>query len=131
MTDVIRSDSPRRSPMGALAVAGLVIGILWFTALTILLAIKVANGFGDNETDIYMAIFLGMVFVLLGVVVDVYRRGVRRAGRPGTPPGGGSPPAETGPRRPAPAPRHSSSKSATFTTFPPLAFHHCGVGNFV
>ena len=74
MTDVIRSDSPRRSPMGALAVAGLVIGILWFTALTILLAIQVANGFGDNETDIYMAIFLGMVFVLLGVVVDVYRR---------------------------------------------------------
>ena len=60
--------------MGALAVAGLVIGILWFTALTILLAIQVANGFGDNETDIYMAIFLGMVFVLLGVVVDVYRR---------------------------------------------------------
>ena len=60
--------------MGALAVAGLVIGILWFTALTFLLAIQVANGFGDNETDIYMAIFLGMVFVLLGVVVDVYRR---------------------------------------------------------
>lgn len=74
MTELIRSDIPRRSSMAALAIGGLVVGILWFTGLTVLLAFQVDGGFADALTDTYMAVFLGMVFLLMAVAVDLYRR---------------------------------------------------------
>lgn len=74
MTEIIRSDTPRRSSMAALAIGGLIVGILLFTGLTVLLALQVANGYADAEADTYMALFLGVVFVLAAVATDIYRK---------------------------------------------------------
>jgi len=74
VTEIIRTDPPHRSAMAALAIGGLVVGVLWFTALAILLALQVSAGVSDGLTDTYMALFLGMVFVLAAVATDVYRR---------------------------------------------------------
>ncbi len=35
MTELIRSDAPRRSSMAALAIGGLIIGVVWFSFLTL------------------------------------------------------------------------------------------------
>ncbi len=74
MTELIRSDAPSRSSMAALAIGGLVVGILWFSILTVIVALQVLGGAEDAQADSYMAIFMGMVFLLLAVAVDVYRR---------------------------------------------------------
>ncbi|HYT00425.1 MAG TPA: hypothetical protein VEO20_07130 [Thermoplasmata archaeon] len=74
MTDLIRSDAPRRSSMAALAIAGLVVGIVWFSILTMIVAVQVLQGIEDAAADSYMAIFMGMVFLLLAVALDVYRK---------------------------------------------------------
>ena len=74
MTTLIRSDAPRRSAMAALAIAGLVVGTLWFSALVIFLALQVLNGNYPNDADAYASLFLGMIFVCLAVAVDIYRR---------------------------------------------------------
>ncbi len=74
MTELIRSDAPRRSSMAALALAGLIVGIVWFSLLTIVIALQVLSGIEDAQADSYMAVFMGMVFLLLAVAVDVYRK---------------------------------------------------------
>ncbi len=74
MTELIRSDAPSRSSMAALAIGGLVVGILWFSILTVIVALQVLGGAEDAQADSYMAIFMGMIFLLLAVAVDVYRR---------------------------------------------------------
>jgi threonine/homoserine/homoserine lactone efflux protein len=74
MTELIRSDAPGRSSMAALAIGGLIVGILWFTILTVVLAIQDLSGFADSQTDSYMALFMGMVFLLLAVAIDIYRK---------------------------------------------------------
>lgn len=74
MTTLIRTDAPRRSAMAALAIAGLVVGTLWFSALVIFIALQVLNGNYPNDADAYTALFLGMVFVCTAVAVDIYRR---------------------------------------------------------
>jgi len=74
VTELIRSDAPSRSSMAALAIGGLVVGILWFSILTVIVALQVLGGAEDAQADSYMAIFMGMVFLLLAVAVDVYRR---------------------------------------------------------
>src|SRR2546428_1821646 len=74
MTELIRSDAPRRSSMGALAIGGLIIGIIWFSILTVILSIQDLNGFADSQTDSYMAVFMGMGFLLFAVAIDVYRK---------------------------------------------------------
>ena len=74
MTELIRSDAPRRSSNAALAIGGLVVGIVWFSVLTVVIALQVLSGTEDAQADSYMAIFMGMVFVLLAVATDVYRK---------------------------------------------------------
>lgn len=74
MTTLIRSDAPRRSAMAAVAIAGLVIGGLWFSALSVFLALQAASGTYPNDVNVYMSLFLGMVFVCATVAVDIYRR---------------------------------------------------------
>ena len=74
MTELIRADAPRRSAMASLALAGLIVGVIWFSLLTILIAVQVLSGIEDAQADAYMALFMGMVFVLLAVAVDVYRK---------------------------------------------------------
>ncbi len=74
MTTLIRSDAPRRSAMAAVAIAGLVIGSLWFSALVIFLALQVLNGNYPTDADAYTALFLGMIFVCTALAIDVYRK---------------------------------------------------------
>ncbi len=74
MTELIRSDAPKRSSMAALAIGGLIVGVVWFSILTILVAVEVLSGITDAQADSYMAIFLGMVFLLLAVAIDIYRK---------------------------------------------------------
>lgn len=74
MTEMIRADSPRRSAMAALALGGLVVGIVWLSLLTVVIALQVSAGIEDAEADTYMALFMGMVFVLFAVALDVYRK---------------------------------------------------------
>ena len=74
MTTLIRSDAPRRSAMAAIAIGGLVVGALWFSALTVFLALQAAGGTYPNAINVYTALFLGMVFLCATAAVDIYRR---------------------------------------------------------
>ncbi len=74
MTELIRSDAPRRSSMAALAIGGLIIGIVWFSLLTVVISVQVLAGVEDAQADSYMAVFLGMIFLLLTVALDIYRK---------------------------------------------------------
>jgi len=74
VTEIIRADAPRRSTMAALAIGGLVVGILWFTALTVVVAQQVMSGIVDANANAAMGVFLGMVFILFAVALDVYRK---------------------------------------------------------
>ncbi|HKZ89034.1 MAG TPA: hypothetical protein VJ300_02125 [Thermoplasmata archaeon] len=74
MTEIIRADSPRRSSMAAVAIGGLVVGILWFTALTIVVAQQVMSGVSDVNANAAMGVFLGVVCLLFAVALDVYRK---------------------------------------------------------
>ncbi len=64
--------------MAALAIGGLVIGALFFAVLVVVIALQVIadsqTGPYDPNADTYVAIFSGMIFVLGGVAVDIYRR---------------------------------------------------------
>ena len=60
--------------MAALALGGLIIGILWFSILTVIIALQDLSGISDSQTDSYMALFMGMVFLLLTAAIDIYRR---------------------------------------------------------
>jgi len=60
--------------MAALAIGGLIVGVIWFSILTVVIAIQVLTGVEDAQADSYMAVFMGMVFVLLAVAIDLYRR---------------------------------------------------------
>src|SRR3989442_13725804 len=74
VTELIRGDAPRRSSMAALAIGGLIVGILWFSILTVVVALQDLSGISDTQTDSYMALFMGMVFLLLPAGTDIYRR---------------------------------------------------------
>ncbi len=60
--------------MAAVAIAGLVIGSLWFSALVVFLSLGVLGGYYPNEVDSYVALFLGMVFICAAVAIDLYRK---------------------------------------------------------
>jgi len=51
VTELIRADAPRRSSMAALAIGGLVVGILWFSALSVIVAWQVLSGIADVNAD--------------------------------------------------------------------------------
>src|SRR5438094_7299405 len=74
MTEIIRTDAPRRSAIASLALGGLVVGVVWFSILSVIIALQVLSGFEDGQADTYMAVFLGMVFLLLTVALDIYRK---------------------------------------------------------
>ena len=67
MTELIRSDAPPRSLGAVVAMAGLAIGTLFFTILSFL-----GIAFGWNQAVV--AFWFGVVFLLLAVFFDVYRR---------------------------------------------------------
>jgi hypothetical protein len=74
VTELIRSDAPRRSAMAALALGGLIIGVLWFSILSVIIALQDLSGISDSQTDSFMALFMGMVFLLLAFAIDIYRK---------------------------------------------------------
>ena len=73
MTELIRSDSPQRSAMAGVALGGVVIGALIFSFLTALIAYEALAGDYPPESDFYMGLFMGMVFLLAGIALDIYR----------------------------------------------------------
>jgi hypothetical protein len=74
VTELIRVDAPRRGATAAIALAGLIVGIIWFSALTVVIAAQILSGTEDVQADTYMAVFMGMVFLLLALALDVYRK---------------------------------------------------------
>lgn len=74
MTELIRVDAPRRSAIAGVALAGLIVGIIWFSILTVVIAVEILRGLRDSQADAFMAVFMGMVFLLLTVAVDIYRK---------------------------------------------------------
>ncbi|TLZ69829.1 MAG: hypothetical protein E6K10_09825 [Methanobacteriota archaeon] len=74
MTDIIRSEAPRRSLGALLAMAGLAAGALLFTILGFM-----GIAFEWPQTNYInpmatVTFWFGMVFLLLAVFLDVYRR---------------------------------------------------------
>ena len=74
MTELIRSDAPHRSAMAGIALGGVVIGALIFSFLTALIAYEALAGTYPPESDFYMGLFMGMVFLLAGIALDIYRK---------------------------------------------------------
>jgi len=74
VTEIIRAGAPRRSSMAALAIGGLVLGILVLTAATVIIAQQVITGVKDRNADAALSVFVGMIFVLFAVALDVYRK---------------------------------------------------------
>src|SRR5438128_10276360 len=74
VTELIRSDAPRRSSMAALAIGGLIVGILWFSILTVVVALQDLSGISDTQTDSYMARFLGTPFRLRTAALPTYSK---------------------------------------------------------
>ncbi len=60
--------------MAAVAIGGLVIGSLWFSALVVFLSLQVLGGNYPNDANIYVALFMGMIFICATVAVDIYRK---------------------------------------------------------
>lgn len=60
--------------MAALAIGGLVVGALWFSALTVIIALQVLNGNYPADADGYEALFVAMIFLLAAVAIDIYRK---------------------------------------------------------
>ncbi len=67
MTDIVRTDTPRQSTSGVIAMAGLGLGMVLFAVLTIL-------GVFYAWDDLWLSVWFAMIFVLLAVFLDVYRR---------------------------------------------------------
>jgi len=67
MTDVIRTDPPEGSLAAFFAVLGLVVLIGLFSALTIF-------GFFLDFDQVILAVWMALIFLLLAVLIDVYRR---------------------------------------------------------
>ena len=74
MTELIRSDAPRRSAMAGIALGGVVIGALIFSFLTAYIALEALNGTYPAESDFYMGLFMGLVFILAAIALDIYRK---------------------------------------------------------
>src|SRR5438128_1705666 len=47
---------------------------LSFIILTVIIALQDLSGISDSQTDSYMALFMGMVFLLLAFAIDIYRK---------------------------------------------------------
>ncbi len=60
--------------MAAVAIGGLVIGSLWFSALVVFLSLGVLGGCYPNDVDSYVALFMGMLFICAAVAIDIYRK---------------------------------------------------------
>src|SRR5207247_4851154 len=69
MTEIIRTDAPRRSAIASLALGGLVVGVVWFSILSVIIPLQVLSGFASGQADTYIAHSPGMVYFLLSVAL--------------------------------------------------------------
>ena len=60
--------------MAAVALGGTVIGAIIFSFLTGFIAYEALIGLYPPESDFYMGLFMGMVFLLGAVALDIYRK---------------------------------------------------------
>lgn len=60
--------------MAALALAGLIVGILWFTILVVVVALQVLAGVTDPSVNVLVGVYSTMIFILLAVALDIYRK---------------------------------------------------------
>jgi len=67
VTDVVRSDAPRASLAGFFSLLGLTVLLGLFVVLSIL-------GFLLEHPQIWVAVWMGMVFLLLAAILDIYRK---------------------------------------------------------
>lgn len=71
MTDIIRTDAPAQSTMAVIAMAGLGLGMIVFAVLSTLAIFFAWPAYARIE---WSSVWMGLVFILLAVFVDVYRR---------------------------------------------------------
>ena len=73
MTRVIRSDSPLRPLSVGIAMWAFAFAILLFAVLFVFVGLRVEGAFTGNEQTV-MAVWLGMIFLILAFMLDLYRR---------------------------------------------------------
>lgn len=73
MTRLIRSDAPMRPVSVGIAMWALTFAVLFFNGLFVFVGLTVPTAFTGNE-QIALAAWLGMVFVILAVMLDLYRK---------------------------------------------------------
>lgn len=73
MTRVIRSDAPERPVSVGIAMWGLAFAAAFFAALFVFVGLTIPTAFTGNE-QIAMAAWMGMLFLIFAVILDLYRR---------------------------------------------------------
>ena len=73
MTRLIRSDAPFRPMSVGVAMWALALALLFFSALFVFAGLTLPTAFTSNEQTT-LAVWLGMVFVVLAVMLDMYRK---------------------------------------------------------
>jgi len=73
VTRLIRSDATVRPLSVSVVMGALAIIVLFFSALFVLVGITIPTAFTGNE-QIAMTMWFGMVFVVLAVMLDLYRK---------------------------------------------------------
>ncbi len=71
MTDIVRTDAAPQAAPAIIALAGLGLGMIVFAVLATLAIVYAWPAFGKVD---WSSVWMGMVFVLLAVILDVYRR---------------------------------------------------------
>ncbi len=73
MTRLVRSDAPPR-PLGvAITMWALAFAVLFFAALFVFVGLTIPAAFTTNDQTV-LAGWLGMIFLILAVMLDLYRR---------------------------------------------------------
>lgn len=73
MTRLIRSDTPARPLSVAISMWALTLAVLFFAALFVFVGLALPSAFTGNEQTA-MAAWLGFIFVILAVMLDLYRK---------------------------------------------------------
>jgi hypothetical protein len=73
VTRVIRSDTPLRPLSVGIAMYALAFATVFFAALFMIVGVMIPAAFTGNEQTM-MAIWMGMIFLVVGVMLDFYRR---------------------------------------------------------
>ena len=73
MTRVIRSDTPLRPVSVGIAMWAFAFGTLFFSGLFVFVGLTIPSAFTGNEQTA-MAAWMGMIFLILAVMLDLYRR---------------------------------------------------------